>query len=175
MQRFARTLSGGVTAGYRPPSLRLGYPETILGICPLRAGGGAQKINEGPVSCNSSVGFVLGQALAGTPDMQTEQDLMTTFGLSAEGAALLRDRVFGGIVRAVSGNPGNRPNAIKDPIAYCSYERALREPSLIARIYPKYADQAEKLAKKRYRPAVYSRLPEESPKRWWQFWRRTTK
>ena len=123
-------------------------------------------------SVEEFVEFVIGRALAGTPDRQTEQDLITTFGFSAESAALLRDRVFGGIVRAVFSNPANRPSSIKDPIAYSSYERAMREPSIISRIYPKYADQAEKLAKKRYTPAIYSRQPEESPTRWWQFWRR---
>ena len=118
------------------------------------------------------VEFVIQRGVAHTPDAQTEQDLVTTFGLSVADAALVRDRVFGGIVRAATGNSANRPSSLNDPFAFHSFERASREPSIIAAIYPQYAAQAEKLAKKRYVPAIYSRPPEEAPRRaWWQFWK----
>ena len=98
------------------------------------------------------VEFVIQSALSGTPDVQTEQTLVTTFGISPEDAALVRDRVFGGIVRAATGNAANRPDPTKDPFACGSYDRAIREHSIIASIYPQFA----------------RRQPRRS---WWQFWR----
>lgn len=100
------------------------------------------------------VEFVIKSGLSGTPDLQTEQALVATFGISPGDAALVRDRVFGGIVRAATGNAANRPDATKDPFACRSYDRATREHSLISAIYPQFA---------RLRP----RRP------WWQFWRRS--
>lgn len=121
------------------------------------------------------VEFVIQHALtAGATDQRIEQSLTETFHLSAEEAALVRDRVFGGIVRAATGRTANRPTSIKDPFAYWSFERATREPSIIAKIYPEYADQAERLAKKRYIPAAYSRPPAEASDRpRWQFWKQS--
>lgn len=49
--------------------------------------------------------------------------LMKRFGLSEEDARLAVDRVPGGIVRAITGNPENRPDPIKDPLAYIAFER----------------------------------------------------
>lgn len=98
------------------------------------------------------VEFVIQAALSGTPDAdQIEQELMTTFGISLADAALVRDRVFGGIVRAATGNAANQPDATKDPFAYESYERATRERSIITAIYPELSH---------WRGA--------KPKGWWQ-------
>ncbi len=100
------------------------------------------------------VEFVIRSGLSGTPDDQTEQVLVTRFGIPPEDAALVRDRVFGGIVRAATGNSANRPDATKDPFARRSYDRAIREPSIISAIYPEFA----------------RRQPQRP---WWQFWRRS--
>jgi len=49
--------------------------------------------------------------------------LMQDFGLSESDAYLALDRVPGGMVRAVTGNPDNRPDPIKDPLAHMSFQR----------------------------------------------------
>lgn len=99
------------------------------------------------------VEFVLQSALAGVPDAQTEQALVTTVGLPPGDAALVRDRVFGGVVRAATGNAVNQPHPRKDPFAATSYQRALETPALIAKIYPHFVPAAQR--------------------RWWEFWKRS--
>src|SRR3990172_248154 len=101
------------------------------------------------------VEFVVQRALKGVPDIQTERDLVQSFNMSQENAWLLRDRVFGGIVRAASKNPYNKPDRSKDPIALASFELASREPSMIASIYPQLASTTLGTVR---RP-------------WWQFWK----
>jgi hypothetical protein len=53
-------------------------------------------------------------------------------------AALARDRAYGGIVRAATGNSRNCPQRDKHPIAWESFQRARRDPSIIGRIYPQF-------------------------------------
>ena len=96
------------------------------------------------------IDFVIQQALQGTSDAETENKLMAAFGFSSEESALVRDRVFGGIVRATTANKSNRPDSKKDPFAYASFNLALRNPSMIASLYPQFV-QSKK------RP-------------WWKFW-----
>jgi hypothetical protein len=103
---------------------------------------------------NEFVELVIQSALAGNPDAQTEQALVTTLGISPTDAALVRDRVFGGIVRAATGNAANRPDQTNDPFACGSYDRAIREDWIIAAIYPQFARR-------------------QPPRRWWQFWRKS--
>ena len=79
------------------------------------------------------------------------QAIVTTFGITCDDAALVCDRVSGGILRAAFGNAANRPDPAKDPVAYFSYERARRDRGTIVAIRPEHA---------------------QAPKRsWWQFWR----
>jgi hypothetical protein len=85
------------------------------------------------------VEFVLQAILRGTSDPDTEQLLEAEFLLSADDASLARDRTLGGLVRAATRNPQNCPPQDKDPVAWESYQRGTRDPSLIARIYPQYA------------------------------------
>jgi hypothetical protein len=85
--------------------------------------------------------FVIQQALQGTPDDENENELIAAFGFSPDDAALIRDRVFGGIVRAATGNEANRPDAAKDPFAHISFDLSLRNPSIIAGIYPQFAQK----------------------------------
>lgn len=49
--------------------------------------------------------------------------IVQEFGLTEEDAYLAIDRVQSGMVRAVTGNPENRPDAIKDPLAHMSFQR----------------------------------------------------
>lgn len=58
------------------------------------------------------------------------------FGLSPDDAELARDRAFGGLDRAATGNPENCPDPVKDPLAWESFHRGIQDPSLVARIYP---------------------------------------
>ncbi len=82
------------------------------------------------------VDLVLRRAAEGRPAAEIEAALVTELGLSADDAALARDRAFGGIVRGGTRNEANRPSPVKDPVAHESFERALADPSLPARIYP---------------------------------------
>lgn len=82
------------------------------------------------------VDLVLSRTAAGQSGPEIDAALVTELGLSEDDAELARDRAFGGIVRAGTGNEANRPSRLKDPVAHESYERALADPSLPARIYP---------------------------------------
>ncbi|MBN9519428.1 hypothetical protein J0H58_13040 [bacterium] len=82
------------------------------------------------------VEVVIQAALAGSADEETERRLAAEFGLSADDAALARDRAFGGLVRAGTRIPENCPSPVKDPVAWESYQRGTRDPSLVSRIYP---------------------------------------
>jgi hypothetical protein len=89
---------------------------------------------------------------------ETTLSELIAFGLSEDDAMLAHDRALGGLVRAATRNPRNEPPKEKDPIAWTSYQRCLREPALIAAIRPQYVAQQDgaKLTAKR---------------RWWQFWK----
>ena len=50
------------------------------------------------------------------------------FALPFDDARLAMDRVIGGVARAASGNPGNEPDRVKDPLAWMSYRLELRLP-----------------------------------------------
>ena len=91
-----------------------------------------------PPSCtiDEIVDLVIANALQGISDEQSEEHLVRAFGLSAEDAALARDRTFGGIFRAATGNPLNYPSQEKDPIAWMGLIRAQKDPTIIKRIYP---------------------------------------
>jgi hypothetical protein len=84
------------------------------------------------------VDLVLRRAAEGRSAAEIEAALVTELGLSADDAALARDRAFGGIVRGGTRNEANRPSPVKDPVAHESFERALADPSLPARIYPEH-------------------------------------
>jgi hypothetical protein len=80
------------------------------------------------------VDVVLRSTLAGTPADEVERQLTAEFGLSPEDATLARNRAFGGLVRAATRNPQNCPPQDKDPVAWESFQRGTRDPSLVARV-----------------------------------------
>ena len=82
------------------------------------------------------VELVIQCGLLGSSAEEIEGRLADEFGLSADDAALARDRTFGGLVRAGTRIPENCPSLVKDPVAYESYQRGTRDPSLVSRIYP---------------------------------------
>ncbi|MCD6048732.1 MAG: hypothetical protein K0Q55_135 [Verrucomicrobia bacterium] len=92
------------------------------------------------------VDFVIQCGLQGVPDDETEQRLLEKFCLAEEDAALARDRVYGGIVRAATRSIENRPDQRKDPFACASFDRASKDPSIIATIYPQYANPGDRQA-----------------------------
>jgi hypothetical protein len=95
--------------------------------------------------------FVIQREISKSSGDDIVQALVTTFRISPDDAALVCDRVLGGIVRAATGNAANRPDPAKDPFAFFSYERARRDHGIIIAIRPEHA---------------------QAPKRpWWQFWR----
>jgi uncharacterized protein YndB with AHSA1/START domain len=81
---------------------------------------------------------ILGSDPTRDPD-ELEAALSEEFDLSEENAALARDRAMGGVVRAATGNVENRPDRVKDPIAWTSFERAWSDRTIVARHFPKYA------------------------------------
>lgn len=85
------------------------------------------------------VDLVLQAALRGTADEEIEFALSREFALNEDDARLARDRTFGGLVRAATRNPANRPAPDKDPIAFESFQRGETDRSVIARIYPEFA------------------------------------
>ncbi len=85
------------------------------------------------------VDVVLGSALRAEPVRATDRLLAVEFGLSKDESALARDRCFGGLVRAATGNPLNCPPRDKDPVAWESFQRGVRDPSLATGIYPDLA------------------------------------
>jgi hypothetical protein len=90
------------------------------------------------------VDFVIHAALGRTPDAQIEVGLRTTFGLSPEDAALARERVFGGIMRAATRNPANRPSRKKDRLAWESFGRAMSDAAIVVSLYPQFVLPARK-------------------------------
>src|SRR6185295_2395062 len=67
---------------------------------------------------------VLGELMSGAEGANVVDGLVSQIGLSEEDAHLALDRTLGGVVRAATGNPLNRPDRAKDPMAWLSFERA---------------------------------------------------
>jgi hypothetical protein len=85
--------------------------------------------------------LVLRAAERGEAPEEIAQALASEFGLTEDDAHLACDRALGGLVRAATGNPANCPSPEKDPIAWQTYQRGTADPSLVARIYPKFAQR----------------------------------
>lgn len=80
------------------------------------------------------VDFIIETGLAGADPQQTCGEIQARFRISPEDAELAMDRTYGGIVRAKTKNPLNRPDPETDPIAFESYERARRDETIIQRL-----------------------------------------
>jgi hypothetical protein len=85
-------------------------------------------------SIEELVNHIIEATERGQAPEDTLHDLHHRFGLSAEDAELAVDRVFGGIVRAITEAPENCPNSVKDPVAWESYQMARRDPSIARRV-----------------------------------------
>jgi hypothetical protein len=89
------------------------------------------------------VNFVIEYARRRQTEVELELALASEFGLSADDAAVVSDRVYGGVVRAATHKPSNRPDREKDPFAWTSFGRATDDPSIIATMYPERARPPE--------------------------------
>ena len=72
-----------------------------------------------------------------TPNTMTRR-LIQEFGLTQSDAELALDRTCGGVVRAATGQLENCPPKEKDPVAWLSFQRCLKQPELIGAIYPQF-------------------------------------
>ena len=113
-------------------------------------------------SLEEVIALVISMARSGADRDDIEVSLVEEIGLSPYDAALAWDRVHGGIVRASTQRLDNRPDRADDPLAWLSFEYARRDPSIIAAIYPKYAEAAG--SKSRASGQTATARP------WWKFW-----
>ena len=82
------------------------------------------------------VDFVLARAAAGTTGEALVAAVQEDFQVTAGDAELAVDRIYGGLVRARTRNPANRPDRSLDPLAWISFGRATGDPSIIAKLLP---------------------------------------
>ena len=82
------------------------------------------------------VDFVLARAEAGTAGDALVVAVRDEFQVTGGDAELAVDRTYGGLVRAFTRNPANRPDRSIDPLAWISFGRATSDPSIIARLLP---------------------------------------
>jgi|SRR5580765_1164444 hypothetical protein len=73
----------------------------------------------------------------------TVHHLIAEFGLTQSDAELALDRTYGGVVRAATGRLDNSPQKEKDPMAWTSFQRCLKQPELVAAIYPQFARRSQ--------------------------------
>lgn len=82
------------------------------------------------------VDFVLARAEAGIAGEALVAALQDEFKVTVGDAELAVDRTYGGLVRAFTRNPANRPDRSVDPLAWISFERATSDPSIITSLLP---------------------------------------
>ena len=95
-------------------------------------------------SLDDVVDYCLQATIRKEPPEKIVQHLMVEFGLSRSDAELALDRSCGGVVRAATGRQDNCPAREKDPMAWLSFQRCLKQPELIVAIYPQFARPSEK-------------------------------
>ena len=95
-------------------------------------------------SLEELVEYVLQSTPRSDAKAATAEHLSQKFGLSAVDAELALDRVYGGVLRAATGQTANCPAKDKDPVAWVSFHKCLKQPELIAAIYPQFAKPQRK-------------------------------
>jgi hypothetical protein len=125
------------------------------------------------------VDFVLSGRKRNLPYEEMLAELLSV-GLDRVDAELLIDRSLGGLFRAGTGNPANEPSSVNDPIAWAGYQRGLRDPALVAFIFPQLAAPVARAVPEeaRHRAGLRPGAPFEfvfssvrTGRKWWQFWR----
>ncbi|MBV1775339.1 hypothetical protein KSF73_06385 [Burkholderiaceae bacterium DAT-1] len=66
--------------------------------------------------------YLLGEIELGTDLFHLKEKIALQYALSEEDALLAIDRVQGGIIRALTGNPENAPDRLLDPIAKFAFD-----------------------------------------------------
>lgn len=85
------------------------------------------RIAIAPAREEALVEFVFPALLAFASADETCRQIRERFDLSEDDAWLALDRIPGGIVRALTCNPQNRPNREQDPLAYIAFEKVWSE------------------------------------------------
>jgi hypothetical protein len=124
VQSWLGRLAVWLTRGTETSSLPEGATDDLS--VPLPSG---QTVDE-------LVDHVIRGLLRHTDEDALARELVTRFNLSSDDAWLVLDRTRGGIVRAATLYPGNRPPRDKDPVAWTSFQRATEDPSVIAALHP---------------------------------------
>lgn len=65
---------------------------------------------------------VLQKLLDHRPNDQCIEELIADHQISHDDAELAMDRIQGGVIRALTGNPANRPDRIKDHLAWLAFK-----------------------------------------------------
>lgn len=89
------------------------------------------------ISEEEIVEHVISAALGGMTDEENEARLVE-LGINKDDEALARDRVFGGIMRGATQNQANCPVRGKDPLAWLSFQKTIKDISIAKNIYPQH-------------------------------------
>lgn len=95
-------------------------------------------------SLEELVDYVLQSTVRRDAKATMVQHLSVEFGLTPADAELALDRVYGGVVRAATGQMANCPAKDRDPVAWVSFQKCLKQRDLIAAIYPQFAKPPRK-------------------------------
>jgi hypothetical protein len=95
-------------------------------------------------SLDDIVDYVLQATIQRETPSNMVRHLTTEFGLTQGDAELALDRTCGGVVRAATGRRDNCPPKEKDPMAWLSFQRCLKQPELIGALYPQLARPSQK-------------------------------
>ncbi|MFT3781036.1 MAG: hypothetical protein QM790_03405 [Nibricoccus sp.] len=85
------------------------------------------RIAIAPGSETALVDLIFSQLLAFVDASTACHEIQTRFHLTEDDAYLALDRVPGGVIRALTGNPANRPDPSKDPLAHIAFEKVWSE------------------------------------------------
>lgn len=95
-------------------------------------------------SIDDIVDYLLQATIRRETPRNTVRHLIQGFGLTQSDAELALDRTCGGVVRAATGRQENCPPKEKDPLAWLSFQRCLKQPELIGAIYPRFVKPTQK-------------------------------
>jgi hypothetical protein len=95
-------------------------------------------------SVDDIVDYVLQATIRRETPSNMVRHLSTEFGLTQGDAELALDRTCAGVVRAATGRRDNCPPKEKDPMAWLSFQRCLKQPELIGALYPQFARPSQK-------------------------------
>lgn len=107
--------------------------------------------------------FVIDESRSKKSWNKISNSLVSIYDVSSEDADLILDRVHGGISRASTNLSENKPDALKDPFAFSSYNMAMNNKELIAFFYPDRVKKSE--------VQTEIRQEQQDIRPWWKFWK----